>query len=360
MEIFSQLEKYNYEELILCHDKASGLKAIICIHNTTLGPGLGGTRMWNYATEEDAIADVLRLARGMTYKNAVAGLNAGGAKGVIIADSKKDKTEPLLRAYGKFVQSLNGRFNTGEDVGMSLTDLEYISMETDFIVGRESTSGDTGPATAFGVLRGIEACAREVWGSESLQGKTVAIQGLGNVGYALCEHLHEKGAKLIVADINPKMAQKAIEKFGAHGVAPDEIYGVECDIFSPCALGLIINDVTIPQLKCKVIAGSANNQMKEVRHAEIVHEKGILYAPDYVINAGGVINAYQDMCKGNYDRERTLRRIGNIYQIIEQIIAIAKRERISTFKAADILAEERIESIRNMSRVMGSRSQASI
>jgi len=355
MEIFKRLEEHNYEELIMCHDKASGLKAIICIHDTTLGPGVGGTRMWNYPTEEEALTDVLRLARGMTYKNAVAGLNAGGCKGVIIADPKKDKSEALFRAYGRFVQSLNGRFNTGEDVGISLADLEYVNMETDFIVGRESTSGDPGPVTGFGVFRGIEACAKEVWGSEVLADKTVAVQGLGHVGYALCEYLHEEGAKLIVADINEKMVQQAIDKFGAEAVKPEGIYGVQCDIFAPCALGAVINDGTIPQLKCKIIAGSANNQMKEARHGEIIHEKGILYAPDYVINAGGVINVYQDICEGDYKRTQTLQQISRIYDSIEKVIAISKRDNISTYRAADIMAEERIQSIRNINRIVGRR-----
>lgn len=348
MKIFEYMAKYEYEQLVMCHDPVSGLKAIICIHDTTLGPALGGTRMWNYANEEDAILDALRLARGMSYKNAAAGLNLGGAKAVIIGDSKKDKNEMLFRAFGRFVESLNGRYITAEDVGTSVEDMDYIKMETSHVAGLASvagSSGDPSPITAYGTWKGIKACAKETWGTASLAGKTIAVQGLGHVGYALCKLLKDEGAKLIVTDISTENAKRVVDEFGAVYVSPSEIYDVECDIFSPCALGAIINDETIPRLKCCVIAGAANNQLKEERHGSIIHDKGILYAPDFIINAGGVMNVYDELLEGGYNRERALRKVDTVFDNIEKVIAISKRNNIPTYKAADILAEERINAI---------------
>ncbi|MCK1982309.1 MULTISPECIES: Leu/Phe/Val dehydrogenase [Peribacillus] len=348
MEIFKYLEKYDYEQLLFCQDKQSGLKAIIAIHDTTLGPALGGTRMWTYASEEDAIEDALRLARGMTYKNAAAGLNLGGGKTVIIGDPRKDKNEEMFRAFGRYIQGLNGRYITAEDVGTTVEDMDLIHEETDFVTGISpafGSSGNPSPVTAYGVYRGMKAAAKEAFGTDSLEGKVVAVQGVGNVSYNLCRHLHEEGAKLIVTDINKESVARAVESFGATAVNPDEIYGVDCDIYAPCALGAVINDHTINQIKAKVIAGAANNQLKEPVHGDQIHEKGIIYAPDYVINAGGVINVADELL--GYNRERALKKVETVYDTIERVIEIAKRDQIPTYKAADRMAEERIARMRN-------------
>lgn len=348
MEIFKYLEKYDYEQLLFCQDKQSGLKAIIAIHDTTLGPALGGTRMWTYASEEDAIEDALRLSRGMTYKNAAAGLNLGGGKTVIIGDPRKDKNEEMFRAFGRYIQGLNGRYITAEDVGTTVEDMDLIHEETDFVTGISpafGSSGNPSPVTAYGVYRGMKAAAKEAFGTDSLEGRVVAVQGVGNVSYNLCRHLHEEGAQLIVTDINKESVARAVESFGATAVDPDEIYGVDCDIYAPCALGAVINDHTINQIKAKVIAGAANNQLKEPVHGDQIHEKGIIYAPDYVINAGGVINVADELL--GYNRERALKKVETVYDTIERVIEIAKRDQIPTYKAADRMAEERIARMRN-------------
>ena len=346
------METYDYEQLVFCQDKTSGLKAIIAIHDTTLGPALGGTRMWNYASEEEAIEDALRLAKGMTYKNAAAGLNPGGGKTVIIGDPLKDKNEEMFRAFGRFIQGLNGRYITAEDVGTTVADMDLIHEETNYVTGISEAFGSSGnpsPVTAYGVYVGMKAAAKEAFGSDSLEGKTIAVQGVGNVAYTLCEYLHEEGAKLIVADINQKSVDRAVEAFGAVQVGTDEIYSQDVDIFAPCALGAIINDATIPQLKAKVIAGSANNQLKDTTHGDMIHEMGIVYAPDYVINSGGVINVADELY--GYNHDRAMKRVAGIYDKIERIFEISKRDGIPTYVAADRLAEERI------ARVSKSRSQ---
>jgi leucine dehydrogenase len=348
MEIFKYLEQYDYEQVVFCQDKQSGLKAIIAIHDTTLGPALGGTRMWTYESEAAAIEDALRLAKGMTYKNAAAGLNLGGGKTVIIGDPRKDKSEELFRAFGRYIQGLNGRYITAEDVGTTVADMDLIHEETDYVTGISpafGSSGNPSPVTAYGVYVGMKAAAKEAFGSDSLEGKVVAIQGVGNVAYTLCQYLHEEGAQLIVTDINKEAVQRAVEDFGARAVDPNEIYSVECDIYAPCALGATINDDTIPQLKAKVIAGSANNQLKDTRHGDIIHEMGIVYAPDYVINAGGVINVADELY--GYNHERAMKKVDQIYASIEKVIAISKRDGIPTYVAADRMAEERIEKMRN-------------
>ncbi len=348
MEIFKYLEQYDYEQVVFCQDKQSGLKAIIAIHDTTLGPALGGTRMWTYESEEAAIIDALRLAKGMTYKNAAAGLNLGGGKTVIIGDPRKDKSEELFRAFGRYIQGLNGRYITAEDVGTTVADMDLIHEETDYVTGISpafGSSGNPSPVTAYGVFVGMKAAAKEAFGTDSLEGKVVAIQGVGNVAYTLCKYLHEEGAQLIVTDINKEAVQRAVEDFGARAVDPNEIYGVECDIYAPCALGATINDDTIPQLKAKVIAGSANNQLKDTRHGDLIHEMGIVYAPDYVINAGGVINVADELY--GYNHERAMKKVDQIYASIEKVIAISKRDGIPTYVAADRMAEERIEKMRN-------------
>ncbi len=349
MIIFDYLQKYDYEQLVFAHDEQSGLKAIIAIHDTTLGPALGGTRMWTYKSEEDAIIDALRLARGMTYKNAAAGLDLGGGKTVIIGDPKKDKSEALFRAFGRYVQSLNGRYITAEDVGTTVQDMDYIHLETDYVTGISpafGSSGNPSPVTAYGVYRGMKASAKIAFGTDSLSGKTVAVQGVGNVSYNLLKHLHDEGANLIVTDIYEESVNKAVKEFGAKAVGVNEIYGVECDIFSPNALGAIINDDTIPQLKAKLIAGAANNQLKEERHGDILHEKGIVYAPDYVINSGGVINVADEL--NGYNRERAMKKVETIYDNMLKVFEIVDREGIPSYKAADRMAEERIAQMRNV------------
>lgn len=344
MEIFKYMEDYDYEQLVFCHDSVSGLKAIIAIHDTTLGPALGGTRMWTYSTEEEAIIDALRLARGMTYKNAAMGLNLGGGKTVIIGNPKKDKSEELFRAFGRYVQSLGGRYITAEDVGITVDDMEIVKQETDYVVGLRGKSGDPSPVTAYGVYHGMKACAREVYGNESLRGKVIAVQGLGHVGSALCKFLYDEGARLIVTDIFEENVKNVVKEFAAEYVEPDKIYEIKCNIFSPCALGAVINDITIPKLKCDIIAGCANNQLKEPKHGDILMQKGILYAPDYVINGGGVINVAEELT-GCYERERALAKVSKIYDKILKVIEISKRENIPTYIAADRMAEERIEKI---------------
>ncbi|WP_408021609.1 Leu/Phe/Val dehydrogenase [Siminovitchia acidinfaciens] len=341
------MAKHDYEQLLFCQDEESGLKAIIAIHDTTLGPALGGTRMWTYDSEEAAINDALRLARGMTYKNAAAGLNLGGGKAVIIGDPKKDKNEEMFRAFGRFIQGLNGRYITAEDVGTTVEDMDLIYEETNFVTGISSAFGSSGnpsPVTAYGCFVGMKAAVKEAFGSNSVAGKTVAVQGVGNVAFELCRHLHEEGAKLIVTDINKEAVNRAVEAFSADPVDPNDIYGVDADIFAPCALGAIINDETIPQLKAKVIAGSANNQLKDSRHGDMIHEKGIVYAPDYVLNAGGVINVADEL--HGYNQERALKKVETIYNNVEKVINISKRDRIPTYMAADRMAEERIENLR--------------
>ncbi len=347
MEIFRSMEKHDYEQLVFCQDKHSGLKAIIAIHDTTLGPALGGTRMWAYESEDAAIEDVLRLARGMTYKNAAAGLNLGGGKAVIIGDPQKNKSEELFRAFGRYIQSLNGRYITAEDVGTTVTDMDIIHEETDYVTGISpafGSSGNPSPVTAYGVYKGMKAAAKSAYGSDSLDGKVIAVQGVGNVAYHLCRHLRQEGASLIVTDINKSAVQMAVDAFGAKAVDPADIYGVECDIFSPCALGGVINDQTIPKLKAKVIAGAANNQLKDTVHGDLIYKMGIIYAPDYVINAGGVINVADELY--GYNRERAMKKVEQVYDSIENVINISIRDGIPSYLAADRMAEERIEKLR--------------
>ncbi len=342
MELFSYMEKYDYEQVVFCHDKASGLRAVIAIHDTTLGPALGGCRMWTYAKEEDAVTDALRLARGMTYKNAAAGLNMGGAKTVVMGDPKRDKSEALFRALGRFIESLNGRYVTAEDVGTNVKDMEYIRMETEHVAGLGEGSGDPSPFTALGVFQGIKAACKEIYGSDDLRGKKVAIQGVGNVGYNLAKLLKNAGAQLVITDISEDNIKRAVNELGAKTVKPDEIFGTDCDIFAPCALGAIINDDTIDKLKCRIVSGSANNQLKEDRHGDMLQKKGILYVPDYIINAGGVINVAAEYEPGGYRKEKATAKVESLYNAVTQVIEISKKENIPTYKAADRLAENRI------------------
>jgi len=345
--IFEKMVEQDYEQLIFCHDEASGLKAIICIHDTTLGPALGGCRMWNYETEEEAIEDVLRLARGMTYKNAAAGLDLGGGKTVVIGDAKKDKSEAFFRALGRYVNSLNGRYITAEDVGTTVADMDLIYQETPYVCGMSEsygTGGNPSPMTAFGVYMAMKRTAKEAFGDDSLEGKTIAVQGVGNVSYNLCSHLHEEGAKLVVTDISQDAIDRAVNDFGAKAVGIEEIYDVEADIFAPCALGGILNDETIPALKVKAVCGSANNQLLEDdRHGEMLKERNIVYAPDYVVNCGGVINVADEL--QGYNKERAKAKVQGVYDQMDKIFNIATRDGVTPAVAADRLAEERIDSM---------------
>ncbi|HXT18362.1 MAG TPA: Glu/Leu/Phe/Val dehydrogenase [Gemmatimonadaceae bacterium] len=348
MKLFDTIADMGHEQLVLCQDSASGYRGIVAVHSTVLGPALGGTRFWSYATDEDAIVDALRLARGMTYKNAVAGLNLGGGKSVIIGDNKTADREMIFRAHGRFVESLGGRYITAEDVGTSTADMDYVHMETDYVSGLAGRSGDPSPVTAHGVFRAIQASAKERWGSDDLTNKVIAVQGCGHVGYYLAKELHEAGAKLIVTDIDAERVKRVVSEFGARAVTADEIYGAQADIFAPCALGAIINDKTIPQLRVEIVAGAANNQLLEERHGDELEHRKIMYAPDYVANAGGVINVYSELA--GWTSARAFRKADEIYDTILKVFAIAKNDKIPTYLAADRLAEQRIQAVGSMVR----------
>jgi leucine dehydrogenase len=348
MQIFDTIASMGHEQVVLCHDPAAGYRGIIAIHSTVLGPALGGTRFWSYASDEEALVDALRLARGMTYKNAVAGLNLGGGKSVIIGDNKTTSRELIFRAHGRFCESLGGRYITAEDVGTSTADMDYVHMETKNVSGLAGRSGDPSPVTAHGVFRAIQASAKELWGKDDVANRTVAVQGCGHVGYFLAKELHEAGAKLVVTDIDAERVKRVTSEFGARAVAPEEIYGVQADVFAPCALGAIINDKTIPQLKMAVVAGAANNVLLEERHGDALEQKGILYAPDYVANAGGVINVYSELA--GWTSARAFRKADEIYDTVLRVFSIAKQDKIPTYVAADRLAEQRIRAVGSMVR----------
>jgi len=349
MKILEYMERYDYEQLVFCQDRGAGLKAIIAIHDTTLGPALGGARMWPYPSEGEAILDALRLGRAMTYKAAAAGLPLGGGKAVIIGNAATDKTEALFRSLGRYVEALGGRYITTEDVGTSVSDITWVRQETTHAAGlpvSAGSSGDPSPSTALGVYCGMQACAEEVWGSDSLRGKTVAIQGLGKVGYALARLLQESRANLIVTDVNEKVAQRAKKELGATLTSIDGIYDAECDFFSPCALGAVLSEKTIPRLKCRVVAGCANNQLQHEEDGEELARRGILYAPDYIINAGGLINISVELEHTGYNPAEAEAKVRAIHNTVARVIALAKAEGISMARAADRLAEQRISAVR--------------
>ncbi|HEU5305463.1 MAG TPA: Glu/Leu/Phe/Val dehydrogenase [Gemmatimonadales bacterium] len=353
-DIFAAMRTFGHEQVLLSHDPSCGYFGIIAIHDTTLGPALGGTRFWQYGTTDEAITDALRLARGMTYKSAVAGINLGGGKSVIIGDNKRTDREALFRAHGRFIETLNGRYITAEDIGTSPADMEYIKLETDHVAGLLGLSGDPSPVTAYGVYVGMKSAARVRWGSDSLNGKTVAVQGAGKVAYHLMQHLHAEGARIIVTDIDAEKVRRAEQEFGARPAPPDSIYDQDADIYAPCALGATVNDDTLRRLKVQVIAGGANNQLAEDRHGDELEKRGILYAPDYVINGGGVINVYGELHR--WPVERAKKKAGEIYETLLRIFDIAKRERIPTYRAADRLAEQRIQAVAGLDRMwMGER-----
>lgn len=344
MSMFEMLNANSHEQVVYCYDRHSGLKAIIAIHNTTLGPALGGCRMYPYANEEDAIEDVLRLSRGMTYKAAIANLNLGGGKSVIIGDPKKDASEALFRAFGRFVNGLSGRYITAEDVGTCPKHMEWIRQETKYVVGISTYfggSGDPSPVTAHGTFMGIKAVVKQALGKESLQGIKIAVEGVGHVGYPLCRELHDAGAILYVTDIHEESLQRVVREFGATVVKGADFYKLDVDVYSPCALGATINDETIPLFKCKAIAGAANNQLKdETKHSVELKKRNILYAPDYVINGGGLINVYSEIAGGGLEHAWAL--TSEIYHTLMHIFEISEKEKIATADAARRIAEARI------------------
>lgn len=342
--VFGQISYDNHEQIIFCHDKDSGLKAIIGIHNTTLGPALGGTRMWNYNSEWEALNDVLRLSRGMTYKSAISGLDLGGGKAVIMGDSSKDKTPELIKAFAEYVNSLGGRYITAEDVGTTTEDMDLIHSITPHVTGISQSLGGSGnpsPVTAYGVFMGLKAAANFQFGSDDLNGKKVLIQGVGHVGELLTKHLTEHGALVQITDINQERVAEVAKKYNVQAFTGDDIYSADVDIYSPCALGATINDETIEKLKAKVIAGAANNQLAvEAVHGKRLQERGIVYAPDFLINAGGIINVFGEIAK--YDETEALRRTANIYNTTLDVLNYAKQHNLTSLQAAMRKAEERL------------------
>jgi leucine dehydrogenase len=343
--VLAQMGNMGHEQVLFCQDREVGLKAIIAIHNTVCGPSLGGTRMWNYASDEEALQDVLRLSRGMTYKNAISGLDLGGGKAVIIGDSRKDKSEALMRRFGRFVDSLAGNYITAEDVGISPQDMSWVALETKHVAGLPGKSGDPSPVTAYGVYMGMKASAKVQFGSDSLAGKKVAVQGVGHVGEYLVEYLQKEGAEIYISDIHEETLNRVSREYGASVVGLDAIYDIDMDIYAPCALGATVNDATLRRLKCSIIAGAANNQLaNESVHGKKVIEMGMIYAPDYLINAGGVMNCAGEVY--NIDNDRVMSMAENIYNTTLAIIKKSRAEGIPSYLAANRMAEERIASLK--------------
>ncbi|MFD2568050.1 Glu/Leu/Phe/Val family dehydrogenase [Pseudotenacibaculum haliotis] len=343
--VFGQLSFDGHEQIVFCNDEDTGLKAIIGIHNTVLGPALGGTRMWTYKSEWDALNDVLRLSRGMTYKSAITGLNLGGGKAVIIGDAKTQKNDDLMRKFGEFVHSLSGKYITAEDVGMETRDMDIIREVTPHVTGISESKGGSGnpsPVTAYGVYMGMKAATKYVYGTEKLEGKKVLVQGVGHVGETLVKHITEEGGQVIINDINEARLEELSKKYNANVVLGNDIYGLDIDIYAPCALGATVNDATINQLNAKIIAGAANNQLAdEVKHGRLLKEKGIAYAPDFLINAGGIINVYAEI--EGYNKEESIRKTENIYNTTLEIFELSEKENITTHRAAFNIAQNRID-----------------
>jgi len=354
--IINYMEKYDYENLFVCQHKETGLKAFIAIHDTTLGPAVGGCRMWPYKTEKEAIEDALRLARGMTYKYAAAGVNLGGGKTVIIGDPNKDKTEELFRTLGRFINRLNGNYYTGLDAGTVMQDMEYIHLETEYVVTIPAYLGGAGPIspyTAWSTILGMKASLLELTGNNSLKGKTVAVQGVGDVGYYVVSYLVEEGAaEITITDIDETKIKNVVNDYGSKAAIkitePDNIYDTPCDIFSPCALGAIINQETVQRLNCKIVAGSANNQLGEEKDGDRLKEKGILYAPDFIVNAGGTIYDTDRIIYGEHNHDRAKKNVDAVYDKACQVFRVSRRDGIPTYKAAEMLAQQRIESYKNI------------
>src|SRR5213083_984848 len=348
LALFSLLAEHDHEQVSVYHEPSCGYRGIIAIHSTVLGPALGGTRFWSYRTDEEALVDCLRLARGMTYKAAVAGLNLGGGKSVILGDNRTTRREALFRAHGRHVESLKGRYITAEDVGTSTSDMEYIKAETNHVTGLIGRSGDPSPVTAYGVYRGIKACARYRDGSESLAGKSIALQGCGSVGYHLAKLVFAEGAEITCTDIDPQRVKRGVEEWGGKAGEPDAIYDVQANIFAPCALGAVINDDTVQRLQVEIVAGAANNQLAEDLHGDLLERRGITYAPDYVINGGGLINVNAEL--HGWAPERARSKAGEIYDTLLRVFEIAREEGVPTYRAADRLAEQRIAAIARVRR----------
>jgi leucine dehydrogenase len=348
--ILEQLTALGHKKVVFCNDPDSGLKAIIAIHDTTLGPALGGTRMWNYATEEEALEDVLRLSRSMTYKAAITGLNLGGGKAVIIGDSRKGKSEAMMRSYGRFIKNLNGEFITAEDVGTTTRDMEYIRMETQHVTGVPESiggAGDPAPYTARGVYLGIKACVKEVFGTDMLAGRSVVVQGIGHVGEHLVELLRNENVEVFISDINEERMQDVARRYKAKPIGADKIFGLDADIYAPCALGATVNERTIEKMKFAIIAGSANNQLADEQvQGKMLLQKNILFAPDYLINAGGLINCYSELT--GYGKKRTMQLTEHIYDATRNVIQMSKKENIPTVVAANRIAEQRILNIKKL------------
>ncbi len=347
--VFGQLSFDNHEQVVFCNDKDTGLKAIIGIHNTVLGPALGGTRMWNYNSEWDALNDALRLSRGMTFKSAITGLNLGGGKAVIIGNAKTQKTPELMKRFGEFVHSLSGKYITAEDVGMTTADMDLVRTVTPYVTGISEENGGAGnpsPITAYGVFMGMKAAAKHAFGSDILEDRTIYVEGIGNVGEALVEHLSNEGAKVYIADINQERLEEVRDKYNVDIYGGRNIYTEEMDIYAPCALGATINDTTIHQLRAKVIAGAANNQLaEELKHGKMLQDKGIVYAPDFLINAGGIINVYAEL--ENYGKQEIIRKTENIYNTTLEILKNAEAKNITTHQAAFDIAQKRIDARKN-------------
>lgn len=353
MNNFEVLEKYGHEQVVYCSNKESGLRAIIAIHDTTLGPAIGGVRMLNYASFDEALHDALRLSRGMTYKAAIAGLNLGGGKAVIIGDSSTQKNELLFRTFGKFVNGLGGRYITAEDVGTDVKDMEYVKMETKYVTGISKALGGSGhpsPVTAYGVYIGMKACANNKWGNDSLRGRKIAVQGAGQVARFLCEHLYSEGAELYITDINDLKIKRVLETVKGHVVSPDEIYDLDVDIFSPNALGAVLNSDTIPKLKAEIVAGGANNQLRhDESDGKLIFDRGILYAPDYVINAGGLINVANEI--DGYRQDRAMKQAEGIYSVLQQVFQVSQDEKVPTSIASAKIAEDRLKNIGRIKKI---------
>ncbi|MGE0636983.1 MAG: Glu/Leu/Phe/Val dehydrogenase dimerization domain-containing protein [Bacteroidia bacterium] len=345
--VLAQMAEMEHEQVLFCQDKETGLKAIIAVHNTVLGPALGGTRMWNYATEEEALNDVLRLSRGMTFKAAITGLKLGGGKAVIIGDAKTQKNEALMRRFGKFVETLGGKYITAEDVGMETQDMVYIKKETDHVTGLPVEMGGNGnpsPVTAYGVYRGMKAAAKFTWGTDSLAGKKVLVQGTGHVGETLIDYLTKEGATVFVNDINPERVKTIVANYNAIAVSGN-IYAEEVDIYAPCALGATLNSETIPQLRCAIVCGAANNQLLDEKvHGQMLKDRGIVYAPDFLINAGGIITVYAEVA--GYNMQKTMEETARIYDTTLNILNTAKEQNITTAQAALNAAMARIAAAR--------------
>ncbi len=340
MELLERDTAGEHERVVFATEPSVGYRGIVTIHSTRLGPAVGGIRFWNYPNDEAALEDALRLSRGMTYKNALAGLPLGGGKSIIIGDNKTIEREAVFRTHGRFVETFGGRYIAGEDVGTGVADMEYVRQETNYVAGLADRSGDPSPLTAHGVFRAVQASARYRWGSDEILGRTIAVQGCGNVGYNLCKELHQAGAKLMVTDTDPARLRKCTEEFGAKEVQPEEIYEVNADIFAPCALGGILNDQTIPKLKVEIVVGGANNQLLGLEHGNLLEARNILYAPDYVANAGGIINGCIELL--GWERSYSFQKVHGIYDTLLRIFEIARADGIPTYRAADRLAERRL------------------